>query len=150
MSAIIQLIVTLLPLILRLFGIAAGATGVFMATTGYTRLSMADPTMALTATPMLQAVGWNGVGGGVLGWFLFALANGLKDRTQGNDSRTSSEFGDALGELISYLSAHPELIKIVLRLFGFIKGDPEKAGQVMSMLAGVEKASGGRLVVPAD
>ncbi len=107
MSAIIAIIMQLLPLILRLFGLgAAAAAGV-----SYQRLTGANPDLALTSAPMTQFVG----GWGVASAGSFGLAelvrSWLTNRVKG--------LGDLVAiirEIVEFLSKNPEAFEFIKRL----------------------------------
>lgn len=107
MSEIIAIIVQLLPLILRLFGLAAaGAAGV-----SYQRLTGADPDLALTSAPMAQYVG---------GWGVAAAGSfGGAELLKAWSARKVKGIGDLFAiikEIVEFLSENPEAFQFILKL----------------------------------
>lgn len=112
MSAIITIIMQLLPLILRLFGLgAAAAAGV-----SYQRLAGADPEFALMSAPAAQFVG---------GWGVASASSfGLAELIRGYVNRRVKGLGDLvqiIREIVQFLSDNPEAFEFIKKLLELFK-----------------------------
>ena len=107
MSAIITILLQVLPLILRLFGLGAVAA----ASVSYSRLTAADPTLALTSAPVLNYCGgWGGAAAGSFG--LAGLLNGyLRNRVKG-----LGDLVQIIRGIVEFLTENPEAFEFIKKL----------------------------------
>jgi hypothetical protein len=135
MSGLITILMQLLPLILRLFGLGAIAA----ASVSYSRITAADPDLALTAAPMLQYAG--GWGLAATGSFSIAglLQNYLRNRVKG--------LGDLVAiirEICQFLSENPEAFDFIKKLLELFRIQGVDVSQVEASIEKFRPAGGGK------
>ena len=125
MSALIAILVQVLPLILRLFGLGAVAA----ASVSYTRITAADPDVALTAASMVNYVGsWGGAAAGS-----FGLA-GLLNRYLRNRVKGFGDFIEIIREIIQFLNDNPDAFDFIKKLLELFKLQGVDVSQVESAI----------------
>lgn len=133
MAAILQLIMTLLPLILRLFGLgAAGWAGL-----NYASMAAASPEgVALASTSTAYYVG-----GPIASMFaLLSAASGL-DFLKRRSTQSAGSLIEVVAAIVTFLKDNPEAFDFILKIIALLNGQGVDTSQLE---AAVKAAKAGK------
>lgn len=122
MAAIITLIMQLLPLILRLFGLgAAGWAGL-----NYSALATASPEGVALASGTTAYY----VGGPIASMFAFLSAASGVDWLKRRGTQSAGNLIEVVAAIISFLKDHPEAFDFILQLINLLKSQGIDTSQI--------------------